>query len=434
MNQWMTGMAQFFMHYGVLGLFILSFVEASFFPVPPYLLSIPMTLANPQLGLFYALVGTGGSLFGGLFGYGIGFRLGRPLLRKIMKAPALARVEGIYRRYGDWATAIGGLTPLPYKIFAISAGVFRTRLATFIPASIFARGIRFFGEAVLLILYGRKVLSFFESAFGPVNLIVFAVLLMILAALWRTRFIRDRLAPAFMRGKRQWPAWIARLRQRLFPVGIFSWYLISGATLTGFGFLLFAKIASELLEHELYHFDGAVGGWIIGFRSHGLTGMMRGLTFLGSTGWVIGLVIALSVVGILLRKRKSVYIFDIAMLGALLLTELLKFAFQRQRPAFPWLATASGYSFPSGHSLISFTLYGFLAYLIVRHCQKPKLYLTGSAALLLLPLLIGVSRVYLGVHYPSDVLAGWLVALGWIGTCITGVEFFGFEKPLRGKC
>jgi undecaprenyl-diphosphatase len=428
MDQWMAGMAHFFMQYGEFGLFVLAFVEASFFPVPPYLLSIPMTLANPKLAFYYALIGTAGSVLGGLLGYTIGYRLGRPILVKIVKPATLVKFEAIYQRYGDWATAAGGLTPLPYKIFAIAAGVFRTRLATFIPASIFARGIRFFTEALLLIVYGKRVLKFLESAFGPTNLAVIAVLLLIIILAWRAGIIPEKLSPIFQKLWRQWLAWAVKLRKRFFPAGLFSWYLITGSTLTAFGFLIFSKLASELLEHELSNFDNRVSRWIIAFRSDWLTVLMRGITGLGTTFWVIGLIIFCTVIGLHFRKRLAVITLNIVMLGALLLTELLKATFHRPRPELPWLTPASGYSFPSGHSLISLTLYGFLAYLIFRNITLSRWRFALAGGLLLLPVLIGTSRIYLGVHYPSDVLAGWAIATGWVGTCAMGLEFLNSKS------
>ncbi|HEX3047852.1 MAG TPA: phosphatase PAP2 family protein [Bacillota bacterium] len=422
MGQWMSEMAHFFMQYGVFGLFVLSFVEASFFPVPPYLLSIPMTLAAPKLGFFYALVGTVGSVLGGLLGYAIGAKLGRPILMKFIKPASLRKVETLYTRYGDWATAAGGVTPLPYKIFAISAGVFRNRLATFIPASICARGIRFFGEAFLLIVFGQKVLKFLESAFGPVNLIILVVIAGFLIMVWRAGWIPGKLVLMWRGIRDHWFAWVNQVRQRFLPAGVFSWYLLTGATLAAFGFIVFAKLSSELLEKELTRFDTVIGKWIFSFRFSFLTSVMRAITSLGSTGWIIGFMAVIILIGFRFRKRLEVLAYSIAVLGALGLSELLKRTFHRTRPPLPWLAHASGYSFPSGHSLISLTVYGFLAYLAFKNIKLLWLRYLSVGILILLPVLIGISRIYLGVHFPSDVIGGWAVGVFWIGTCVTGLE------------
>lgn len=423
MNLWLAGLARFFMHFGTFGLFLLSFAEASFFPVPPYLLSVPMTLAKPQLGLVYAFIATLGSVLGGLFGYFLGFRLGRPLLIRYVNAAHLKRVEGFYSRYGDWATVVGGLTPIPYKIFAIAAGVFRTRLASFIPASIFARGIRFFGEAILLILYGREISKLLQATFSPIHLIWLLISLTIIVLFWKTGLKNGKFLGFFRNLAKRWLSWANHWRRRYLPAGIFGWYLIAGACLTGVGFIIFTKIASELLEKELTYFDATVRASIIAWRAPWLTWLMRGFTNLGSTGWVIGLLLTLTGIGFRFRKRLEVLVLNLTVGGALLLSELLKFSFHRHRPELPWLTSASGYSFPSGHSLISMALYGFLAYLVFRNSRNSGSRLISSVGLLLLPVLIGISRVYLGVHYPSDVLAGWAVGLAWAGTCIAGMEY-----------
>lgn len=422
MNLWLAELARFFMHFGVFGLFLLSFAEASFFPVPPYLLSIPMTLANPRLGFEYAFIATLGSVLGGLFGYALGVRLGRPLLIRFVDEVRLKRVEGFYHRYGNWATVIGGLTPIPYKIFAIAAGVFRTRLAGFIPASIFARGIRFFIEAILLIRYGRGITKLLQTTFSPVHLIWLLISLTIIFLFWKTG-LKNGIFLRFMRNLvKKWLSWAERLRRNYLPAGMFGWYLITGACLTGFGFMIFTKLASELLERELTHFDTTIRAVIIAFRTAWLTWLMRGITNLGSTGWIIGLLLVLLGIGFRIRRRLEVLVLNLSVGGALLLSELLKISFHRHRPDLPWLTSANGYSFPSGHSLISMALYGFLAYLVFRNSRRPGLNRVIGIGLVLLPVLIGISRVYLGVHYPSDVLAGWSVGLAWVGTCIVGME------------
>lgn len=423
MNLWLAELARFFMHFGVFGLFLLSFAEASFFPVPPYLLSIPMTLANPRLGFEYAFIATLGSVLGGLFGYILGFRLGRPLLIRFVNAAHLKRVEGFYCRYGDWATVVGGLTPIPYKIFAIAAGAFRTRLAGFIPASVFARGIRFFGEAILLIQYGRGITKLLQATFSPIHLIWLLISLTIIVLFWKTGLKNCKFLGFLRNLAKRWLSWANRLRRRYLPAGMFGWYLIAGACLTGFGFIAFTKIASELLEKELTHFDSIVRACIIGWRTPLLTWLMRGFTNMGSTVWVIVLILTLTGIGFRLRRRLEVLGLSMAVGGALLLSQLLKISFHRHRPELPWLTSASGYSFPSGHSLISMALYGFLAYLVFRNSHWPGPGRVLGIGLILLPVLIGISRVYLGVHYPSDVLAGWAVGLAWAGTCIAGMEY-----------
>lgn len=188
MGSWLHGTLGFFEQYGALGLFILSFVEASFFPIPPYLLTVPMTLANPRLGLFYAGIGVAGSVLGGLVGYAIGLRFGRPILARFLKPETMAWLEQKFARHGGWAVAAGGLAPVPYKVFAIATGVFRLPLTAFVPASIVARSIRFVPSALLLMLYGRPIVRYLEYFSNPLYLTVLAVPLLLAA--FRRRLAR----------------------------------------------------------------------------------------------------------------------------------------------------------------------------------------------------------------------------------------------------
>ena len=108
-------------------------------------------------------------------------------------------------------------------------------------------------------------------------------------------------------------------------------------------------------------------------------------------------------------------------------SEVLKNVFQRTRPELAPLVPAPGYSFPSGHALMSAAFYGFLAYLLFRHCPSPLLKWSLVSLLTLLVLAIGFSRVYLGVHYLSDVLAGF--AAGGFLLSVTVLCFEILQRP-----
>lgn len=150
---------EFFMQYGVLGLAAVSFAEASFFPVIPDVLLVPMALMNPELALFYGAVTTLASTAGALFGYWLGWRAGRPLLTRWVSPAHTRRVEGLFQQYGGWAVAVAGLTPIPFKVFTIAAGVFGTRKRVLVLASLFGRGLRFMFEALVVLWMGEQALA-----------------------------------------------------------------------------------------------------------------------------------------------------------------------------------------------------------------------------------------------------------------------------------
>ena len=156
---------QVFLPFGELGLFVVAFMESSFFPIPPDLLLIPLVLVNPQLGLWYAFVCTLGSVLGALLGYYIGIKGGRPVLIKIAGVKKTDNVEKYFKKFGDWAIGIAAFTPIPYKVFTIAAGVFRHSIKNLLWISIIGRGARFFLVAGLIMFLGPEIIAFIENYF-----------------------------------------------------------------------------------------------------------------------------------------------------------------------------------------------------------------------------------------------------------------------------
>src|SRR5690625_3920488 len=105
-------------------LFWVSFIEAIFFPIPPDVMLIPLVLLRPSEGLLFALMATVGSVLGATVGYGIGLKGGRPVLSRFASRQRINQIESLLGRYDTWATAVAAFTPIPYKVFAIAAGVF----------------------------------------------------------------------------------------------------------------------------------------------------------------------------------------------------------------------------------------------------------------------------------------------------------------------
>lgn len=164
--------------YGGWALFVIAFAESSFFPIPPDVLLIPLCLGDPSRSFWFALLCTVGSVLGGMAGYGIGRWGGRPLVLRWFGGPRVRAVEVYYDRWNAWATGVGGLTPLPYKLFTIAGGVFAVRFGIFVLASFVARGLRFFTIAALIYFYGEAVQAFIERHLGWLS-ILFVILLLL---------------------------------------------------------------------------------------------------------------------------------------------------------------------------------------------------------------------------------------------------------------
>ena len=181
--------------------------------------------------------------------------------------------------------------------------------------------------------------------------------------------------------------------------------------------LLFAWLGNEMLEGDTQHFDQVVREWVHRYASPGMTRAMTAISLLGYNVLIVELVIALAVFAKLKWRRAALWL-TIAMAGSLVLDLTLKYVYHRTRPTAYFGMAPHSYSFPSGHAMCSFCFYGVLAGLLSAR-TKPlvwRLLIWSAAAALVIA--IGLSRIYLGVHYPSDVVAGYLAATVWVGMII----------------
>ncbi len=155
---------------------VVSFAESSFFPIPPDVMLVPMVLADRAKAWWYAGLATVTSVLGGLAGYAIGFYLleliGKPLLAFYGKSDGLAAFTQAFSDYGAIILLTKGMTPIPYKVLTISAGVAHMNLATFVGASIVARAMRFFLVAGLLYYFGEPIRTFIEKRLVLVTSVV----------------------------------------------------------------------------------------------------------------------------------------------------------------------------------------------------------------------------------------------------------------------
>jgi undecaprenyl-diphosphatase len=196
----------------------------------------------------------------------------------------------------------------------------------------------------------------------------------------------------------------------------------------------FAMLAKVVMGGGTQSMDDAVLLWMNGHASPVLTDVALNVTALGA-GVVVWLVVIVASVFLWAsRHRWSVALLWVSIVGSGLINSVMKLFFNRPRPQlFPWRAPYAGLSsFPSGHSMTSMVCYATLAYLVAR--LEPNRFLRrftfGVAGLIVV--LIGLSRMYLGVHYPTDVLAGFTMGLAWASFSALGIEalrYFRHRKP-----
>lgn len=173
----------------------------------------------------------------------------------------------------------------------------------------------------------------------------------------------------------------------------------------------FIALTEDVFQGEIMNGDIIGYKFISSFISDSLTPVMKLITWFGSASCIILLTLILYLF-IQNKKIGNTIIFNLVTIT--LLNQLLKFILQRPRPSEFRIVEASGYSFPSGHSMVSMGFYGLLIVLIYKYVQnKPIKYILISLLSILI-VMIGISRIYLGVHYTSDVLAGFLVAISYL--------------------
>ncbi len=166
--------------YGIWVLFFIAFVESSFFPIPPDVFLIALCIAIPKRSFVFAGVCAVGSVLGGILGYGLGLWAMDSVGQQIMNWYGLAEkyetVQHLYQKYDAWAVGAAGFTPLPYKLFTITAGAFKINFPTFLLASALSRSARFFLVAAFIWKFGEPVKVYIEKYFNILS-IIFMVLL-----------------------------------------------------------------------------------------------------------------------------------------------------------------------------------------------------------------------------------------------------------------
>ncbi len=167
--------------YSSVALFVLSFAEASFFPVPPDVLQMALSVSRPKKSFFYALISSIGSVLGGIFGYFIGLFLfdiiGIFIINTLGYQAQFQTVGNIYKSYAFLAILTAAFTPIPYKVFTIAAGFWQVGLLPLITASILGRSARFFLVASLIYLFGPKIKEFIDKYFNLLTIIFFALVI-----------------------------------------------------------------------------------------------------------------------------------------------------------------------------------------------------------------------------------------------------------------
>jgi membrane-associated phospholipid phosphatase len=351
----------------------------------------------------------------------------------------LERGEEFFRRHGGKTVFLGRFVSLLRMLAALLAGVTRMPYGRFslynvTGAICWASLVGGAGYA-----FGRN-LPRLEHGIGQAGALVVLLGTLLIALLlvgrwvvenaaelrgWVSRLIQRVGASPLVRGLRQrYPKAWSFLARRFAATEYLGLHLTVGLLLSLGALWLFGGIAEDIIHHDpLIQFDLTIADALHRHASAPLVAVAKAVTLLGSPLFIA--VWGLLVVGLLIGRRQYLLLggWLAALVGGSLLDVALKRVFHRTRPTWDVpLLTAAGWSFPSGHAMGSLVAYGMLAYLLVRetHSRRRRWGIIGGAVLLVL--LIGLTRMYLGVHYFSDVIGGYAAGVVWLAACISGLE------------
>lgn len=206
-------------------------------------------------------------------------------------------------------------------------------------------------------------------------------------------------------------------------------------TYASFALLLFVALGYmvKFYPEALTGFDSNIQTWVRGGLPAGLTRFFKTITMLGNTP-VQAIIAIVAVILLYLRqyKAEAIFVGTSGVLASIMIMSL-KYIYQRPRPSITHLVHAGGYSFPSGHSLGTFMILGAIAIVLAQRLEKKESKIVVYAINGLLIFLVGLSRIYVGVHYPTDVLAGFTLAFGLLNAIYPTYDRIRFEWRFQSK-
>jgi len=433
--------------YGYLGVLLLVGLESLGLPLPgeTALLTASAYAAAGHLSIAGVIASAAvGAILGDAGAYWIGRTGGLALVRRYGRLfriddARLERARRFFQRHGGKTVFLGRFVSLLRMLAALMAGVTRMpygRFAAFNVAGGICWSLLFGG---LGYAFGRSLpqLEHDVGQAGALIGLLAALAVVVMVAVrwvarhaaeirgWVVRLIQRVGASPFIRGLRQRHPKAWSFAARRFAAGEYLGLHLTVGLLLSLGALwLFGGISEDVVHHDpITQLDLTIAN---AFHSHATpTGVAiaKGVSFLGSPAFIAAW--GLMLIGLLAVRRQPLLIggWVAAVAGGGLLDVALKAVFHRTRPTWDVpLLTARGWSFPSGHAMGSLVAYGMLAYLLVRDPKgrPPRMAIVAGAVTLVL--LIGLSRMYLGVHYFSDVVGGYAAGMVWLAACITGLE------------
>ena len=436
----LTALSSLLAAYGYGLLFILILLESAGLPLPgETLLILAAAFASSGhlsiLGVILSAVF--GAILGDMGGYWIGRRGGPVPLKRILgrnyeRHIAIGRT--FFERYGACAVFLARFVPGIRVVGANLAGITNMPFSAFTLFNA-AGGLTWAVAMGGLGYFFGNNLPYLESILRRLGVGVFIAICMIAFAVWLSRQLSSHeveIRNGLDHLKQLWglPRFQTWLMSKYQSNRVLTINLCGGLLLATFSGWMFGALAEDLLSRDsMTLYDAGVSRWLLGLATEDSSQFFYLITLLGST-WFISMAGLLMSSWLAWRKQwlpLGTLILSVG--GGALLNLLLKNIFLRPRPDFSNVFYhESGYSFPSGHAMLSILFYGMAAYLIAAQGFSWKTQIRLGVTAFTLALLIGFSRIFLGVHYLTDVLGGWSAGFVWLVTCMGLFEFAKFPR------
>ena len=436
-----TGFIAAYPHFAYAAVLLLALSESlpvigAFIPGSGVIIALSALVPGGTLKFWPMLIAAFvGAILGDGFAFWLGHRYHRAILTRwpLSRQPeAVARAEAFVTRHGDKSVFIARFTPGVRAVVPMFAGILRMPARRFFAANILSAMVWAPSHILPGVAVGASF-GLFGSAAESLAIIALVVVVLAWLLLQVVRLVARRVWPVvdgLLAGARRWSAarhtplarGIAALLDPQRPEA--RALLLLGLVLGGAAWLFLGILEDVVRGDPLVRADAAIYHALQGLRTTAGDAIMIAFTELGDTVVVIAVTVAVFVYLAWKRAWRSAAYWLAAVAGASALNTVIKLALHRARPGELFYTGASAFSFPSGHSTTNMALYGFLAFLVAREVKPAQRTLVGIAAITLV-LLIAMSRLYLGAHWFSDVVAGLAFGTLWLAVLM----IFYTRKP-----
>lgn len=441
-----------FGHWGYAILFLAAFLESAaflglIFPGESIVLLAGFVssrgyLTLPDCILVIAL----GAVLGDSAGYSLGRMVGKDYFHShkrffLFKERHLEKAQVYFDIYGGKTIFLGRFIGILRALAPFIAGISSMRYSSFLAYNV-AGGVIWAITFTLLGFYFGESWQQVEEWSGRAGaFFLFMFLVLIGFIMLYRKMLRERghlliwfraivSSPMILKFRKRHPRFVEFMIKRVSPGYYLGLHLTIGLAISSVFIWIFGGITEDILTGDPFvTVDDWVVAQILYFRSPMVDDIMKVWTQFGGG---IFLTVASILVIIFLLEKNNYYLlsgFAAAMIGGSILLRILKIIIRRARPSYnPALIHVGGWSFPSGHAVMSVIFYGMITYILLKRITSARVRIFLITLACFMIFIIGFSRIYLGVHYLSDVIAGFVGGSFWLTVCITGLEIYALKE------